>query len=69
MIVTVNERRTVLKLLNVSEAARELGVGVFELHKDIKAGRVQSAQIRIGRRVYFEQSDLSALSQQLKKKE
>ncbi len=62
MIVTADERRDVLNLFNVSEAAREIGVGVFDLHKDISAGRVQSPKIRIARRVYFTRDDLADLS-------
>lgn len=66
MIVTANERRNVLKLFNVSEVARQLGVGIFELHRDIRAGRVQSPKVRIRRRVYFTAADVSDLSTQYK---
>ena len=68
MIVTANERRDVLNLFNVSEAARQIGVGVFELHKDIKAGRVQSPKVRVGRRVYFTRDDLPVLAEQCQRK-
>jgi len=61
MIVTADERRKVLNLFNVSEAARQLGVDVFRLHRDIKAGRVPSPQVRLGRRLYFGNDDLSHL--------
>jgi len=66
VIVTANERRNVLKLFNVSEVARQLGVGVFELHRDIRAGRVQSPKVRVGRRLYFTSDDVSDLSTQYK---
>lgn len=58
MIVTADERRRVLNLFNVSEAARQLGVDVFQLHRDIKAERVPSPQVRLGRRLYFGNDDL-----------
>jgi hypothetical protein len=62
MIVTADEGRNTLKLLNISEAARHLGVDVFRLHRDIRAGRVPSPTVRLGRRMYFEKDDLIDLS-------
>jgi len=62
--VSAEERRTILKLLNVSEAARQLGVGIQQLHRDIRAGRVQSPQIRLGRRVYFSHDEMKQLATQ-----
>ena len=53
MIVTADERRKILNLFNVSEAARQLGVDVFQLHRDIKSGRVPPPKVRLGRRLYF----------------
>ncbi len=67
MIVTSAERRNVLKLFNVSEVARQLGVGVFELHRDIRAGRVQSPQVRIANRSYFTAADVMDLATQYEK--
>lgn len=61
MIVSSSERRNVLKLLNVSEAARQLGVDVFRLHRDIKAARVLAPKIRLGKRLYFGTDDLETL--------
>ncbi len=61
MIVTAFERRKVLNLFNVSETARQLGVDVFRLHRDIKAGRVPPPRVRIGRRLYFGMDDLNDL--------
>ena len=66
MIVTADERRQVLNLFNVSEAARQLGVDVFRLHRDIKAGRVPSPKVRLGRRFYFGNDDLNYLRTQYK---
>jgi predicted site-specific integrase-resolvase len=63
MIVTADERRNVLNLFNVSEAARQLGVDVFRLHRDIKAGRVPSPKIRLGRRLYFTSDEIGDLSE------
>lgn len=61
MIVSANERRNILKLLNVSETARQLGVDVHRLHRDIRAGRVSAPKIRLGRRLYFGTGDLENL--------
>jgi predicted site-specific integrase-resolvase len=58
------ERRELFGLFNVSEAARQLGVGIQILHRDIRAGRVQSPQVRLGRRLYFSQDGLRDLSTQ-----
>jgi predicted site-specific integrase-resolvase len=64
MIVTAHERQNVLNLFNVSEAARQLGVDVQRLHRDIRAGRVRSPQLLVGRRLYYRSEDLSDLSTQ-----
>ena len=69
MIVTANERRNVLKLFNVSEVARQLGVGVFELHRDIRVGRVQSPHVRIANRSYFTAADVIDLSLRYKERQ
>lgn len=61
MIVSATERRNVLKLLNVSETARQLGVDVFRLHRDIRAEKVSRPKIRLGRRRYFGTNDLEML--------
>ncbi len=61
MIVSATERRNVLKLLNVSETARQLGVDVFRLHRDIRAEKVSGPKIRLGRRLYFGPDDLDWL--------
>ena len=66
MIVSAKERRNVLKLFNISEAARLLGVGIQRLHRDARAGRVRSPQVCLGRRLYFTQEDLDDLSTQYK---
>ena len=62
MRVTAHERRSVLKLFNVSEAARRLGVGIQRLHRDVRAGRVPSPRVRLGWRLYFTPDDLCELS-------
>lgn len=61
MVVTADERRNILNLFNVSEAARLIGMDVFRLHRDIRAGRVPSPKIRLGRRLYFGNDDLGHL--------
>ena len=67
MIVTANERRNVLKLFNVSEVARQLGVGVFQLHNDIRRGHVKTPQVRIANRSYFTAADVMDLATQYEK--
>lgn len=62
MIVTADERRNVLNLLNVSEAARYIGVDVHRLHRDIRAGHACSPNVLLGRRMYFEKSRIAELS-------
>lgn len=62
MIVSAKERREVLKLFNISEAARQLGIGIQRLHRDARAGRVRSPKVCLGRRLYFTHDDLSDLS-------
>ena len=61
MIVSATERRNVLQLFNISEAARKLGVDVFRLHRDIREGSVMAPKIRLGRRPYFGPDDLEML--------
>ena len=69
MNITADERRNTLKLLNVSEAARHLGVDVFRLHREIKSGRVPSPKVRLGKRMYFSTSDLDDLGRELRETE
>ena len=64
MNVTAPERRTVLKLFNVSEAARELGIPVRKMHWEISAGRLPAPRIRLGKRLYFAAGDLEILARQ-----
>lgn len=66
MRASAAERREVFGLFNVSEAARQLGVGIQRLHRDIRAGRVQSPQVRVGRRLYFSRHEIKDLSTQYK---
>ena len=63
MNVTAPERRSVLGLFNVSEAARELGIPVRKMHWDITAGHLPAPRIRLGKRLYFAAADLEALAQ------
>lgn len=62
MRATAHERRTVLKLFNIAEAARQLGVGFQRLYRDVRAGRVGSPKVRVGRRDYFTGDDLITLA-------
>ena len=66
MIVTSDERRNVLKLFNVSEAARHLGIAVQKIHRHIRAGRLPEPHLRIGKRSYYTSVDLNDLSTKYK---
>ena len=61
MIASATERRNFLKLFNVSESARQLGVDVFRLHRDIRAEKVSAPKIRLWKRLYFGTVDLETL--------
>ena len=62
MNVTAEVRRTVLKLFNVSEAARRIGVPVPEMHRSVYAGRMPVPRVKLGRRHYYTQDDLDVLT-------
>jgi hypothetical protein len=62
MNVTAGVRRSVLKLFNVSEAARQIGVPVPEMHRSISAGRLPMPRVRLGRRHYYTKDDLEVLT-------
>jgi DNA-binding transcriptional MerR regulator len=62
MNVTAGVRRSVLKLFNVSEAARQIGVPVPEMHRSISVGRLPMPRVRLGRRRYYTKDDLEVLT-------
>lgn len=62
MNVTAEVRRTVLRLFNVSEAARQIGVPVPEMYRSVYAGRVPMPHVKLGRRYYFTQDDIEDLT-------
>jgi hypothetical protein len=64
MNITAPERRNVLKLFNVSEAARELGIPVRKMHWEISAGRLAAPAVPLGKRFYFTAGDLELLEKQ-----
>ena len=64
MVITADERRSILGLFNVSEAARELGIPVRKMHWDITTARLPAPRIRLGKRFYFAADDLEILAQQ-----
>ena len=64
MNVTAQQRRTVLRLFNISEAARQLGWPVQDMFSRIRSGQVPTPQIPLGRRLYFSADDLQFLRQQ-----
>ena len=63
MNVTADQRRTVLKLFNISETARQLGWPVKDMFSRIRSGQVPPPQIPLGRRFYFSEGDLQLLRQ------
>lgn len=67
MRATPAERKNVLGLFNVSEAARQLNVGIQQLHRDINARRVQAPKVCVGKRSYFTEEALAELATQYKK--
>jgi predicted site-specific integrase-resolvase len=67
MFITATVRRGVLRLLNVSEAARHLGIPIQHLHDGIRAGRVTRPQMRIGKRWYYHAEELPDVAKQIGK--
>ena len=63
MEVTARDRRTILKLLNVSEAARSLDVPMRQMYFDIKAGWIPKPEIRLGKRLYHHADDLRIIAE------
>ncbi len=64
MNITADQRRTVLKLFNVSETARLLGWPEQETYHRIRTGQLPSPQVPLGKRFYFSASDLQVLGKQ-----
>ena len=62
MKITAHTRRTKLKLFNVAEAARMIGVGVQRLHRDVRAGRVRPPEVCIEERAHYTEDDLKEIS-------
>lgn len=63
MNVTAQQRRSILRLFNISETARQLGWPVQDTFRRIRNGKLPSPQIRLGRRFYFSADDLQLLRQ------
>ena len=64
MNVTAPQRKAVLRLFNISEAARQLGWPVQDMFSRIRSGQLPSPQIPLGRRFYFSADDLQRIRQQ-----
>ena len=62
MNVTAGTRRDVRKLFNVSEAARQIGIPVREMHRSVYAGRLPTPQVKLGRRHYYTLDDIELLT-------
>lgn len=67
MNVTEAQRRDILKLFNIAESSRLLGIAQERLYRDISAGRVRSPQVPLGKRVYFTPEDLTELREHYEK--
>ena len=61
MIVSANERRQILKLYNVTEAARLLRLDAQLMHRLIRNGRMAGPTLMVGRRRYYSADDLKEL--------
>lgn len=61
MNVSPEDRRQLLKLYNVSEAARILGIRVRMMHSAIRAGRLPVPSLCLGKRRYFTRDDMDGL--------
>jgi len=64
MNVTAQQRRTILKLFNVSEAARLLGLPVQDMYGRIRAGKLPAPQIPLGKRCYFTADEVDRLGKE-----
>ena len=63
MVISAEERRNTLKLFNVSEAARKLGIPVQQMHRRLKAGDLPKPAVQLGRRRYYHASDLTKIAE------
>ena len=68
MNVTADQRTKVLKLFNISESARLLGMLEQEMFSRIRSGTLQSPKIPLGKRLYFSSDDLRLLAGKVQKK-
>ena len=62
MNVTAGERRRILKLFNVAETARQIGVPVPVMHRWISAGYLPTPQVTLAKRRYYTQDDIEVLT-------
>jgi helix-turn-helix protein len=63
MILSARDRRSIVKLLNVSEAARALGVPIRQMHSAIKGGKLPKPEIRLGKSLYYHADDLKEIAE------
>ena len=69
MNATGEVRRTFLRLFNVSEAARQLGISVQQMHHWIYAGILPKPHVTLGRRHFYTQDELDALTRKARRNE
>jgi len=62
MNVTAGERRRILKLFNVAETARQIGVPVKEMHNWVAAGHLPMPQVKLAKRRYYTLDDIEVLT-------
>lgn len=65
MNATGEVRRTFLRLFNVSEVARQLGISVQQMHHWIYAGILPKPHVTLGRRHFYTQDELDDLTRKL----
>ena len=68
MNVTADQRRKVLGLFNVSEAARRVDLPIQKLHREIRAGPLPAPSVPLGKRHYFTADDLTLLERSIHEK-
>ena len=63
MWLTAEQRQAMLKLFNVAEAARKIGVPVDDLYYQLRIGRLPKPQVQCGIRTYYTADDLQMLEE------
>lgn len=67
MIITADDRRQILGLYNISEAARFIGVDVGLMHREVRKGNLPAPEFCIGKRCYYTDHDLKKLMMKMRR--